>query len=208
MLCWAMPFTPGSSSSTAPSCCSISGIFRVRRTPMSATPEELAALQAAFAGSRWAARTPGRGRGAVRNADRRYRGARPHRRGIRRPRWRRHRGGLEDRRAAARTGSHAAGRCPARRLPFGVGRVAGCPQSSVRTAFYYVRSGVTVVPDELPEPTELAGLLADSTAALSPADVLRYLLTAIVVTFESCVCACAGVKPMTDRRAPRVGRGG
>jgi DNA helicase-2/ATP-dependent DNA helicase PcrA len=33
----------------------------------------------------------------------------------------------------------------------------------VRTAFYYVRTGVTVVPDELPEPTELAGLLTDST---------------------------------------------
>ncbi|HEX4558904.1 MAG TPA: ATP-dependent DNA helicase [Mycobacterium sp.] len=41
--------------------------------------------------------------------------------------------------------------------------LSGCPQSSVRTAFYYVRTGVTVVPDELPEPTELAGLLTDST---------------------------------------------
>ncbi|OMC55730.1 hypothetical protein A5747_12245 [Mycobacterium sp. IS-836] len=37
--------------------------------------------------------------------------------------------------------------------------LSGCPESSVRTAFYYVRTGVTVVPDELPEPTELAGLL-------------------------------------------------
>jgi DNA helicase-2/ATP-dependent DNA helicase PcrA len=37
--------------------------------------------------------------------------------------------------------------------------LAGCPESSVRTAFYYVRTGITVVPDELPEPTELAGLL-------------------------------------------------
>ncbi|HEY2503184.1 MAG TPA: ATP-dependent DNA helicase [Mycobacterium sp.] len=41
--------------------------------------------------------------------------------------------------------------------------LSGCPESSVRTAFYYVRTGVTVVPDELPEPTELAGLLTDST---------------------------------------------
>jgi DNA helicase-2/ATP-dependent DNA helicase PcrA len=41
--------------------------------------------------------------------------------------------------------------------------LSGCPESSVRTAFYYVRTGVTVVPDELPEPTELAALLTDST---------------------------------------------
>jgi DNA helicase-2/ATP-dependent DNA helicase PcrA len=32
----------------------------------------------------------------------------------------------------------------------------------VRTAFYYVRRGVTVVPDELHDPGELAALLADS----------------------------------------------
>jgi DNA helicase II / ATP-dependent DNA helicase PcrA len=38
----------------------------------------------------------------------------------------------------------------------------GCPESSVRTAFYYVRSGTTVVPDELPAADELAVLLADS----------------------------------------------
>jgi DNA helicase II / ATP-dependent DNA helicase PcrA len=40
--------------------------------------------------------------------------------------------------------------------------LSGCPRSSVRTAFHYVRTGLTVVPDELPDPTELAGLLADS----------------------------------------------
>ena len=40
--------------------------------------------------------------------------------------------------------------------------LSGCPESSVRTAFHYVRSGVTVVPDELPDPGELAGLLTDS----------------------------------------------
>ncbi|WAC90434.1 ATP-dependent helicase [Mycobacterium sp. Aquia_213] len=36
--------------------------------------------------------------------------------------------------------------------------LSGCPESSVRTAFHYVRRGVTVVPDELPDLTELAGL--------------------------------------------------
>ena len=40
--------------------------------------------------------------------------------------------------------------------------LSGCPESSVRTAFYYVRTGVTVVPDELPDPAELAALLAVS----------------------------------------------
>ncbi|WP_239988054.1 ATP-dependent helicase [Mycobacterium kansasii] len=38
----------------------------------------------------------------------------------------------------------------------------GCSESSVRTAFYYVRSGITVVPDELPDGAALAALLADS----------------------------------------------
>lgn len=36
--------------------------------------------------------------------------------------------------------------------------LSGCPASAVRTAFHYVRTGVTVVPDELPDLTELAGL--------------------------------------------------
>ncbi|MGB6208815.1 3'-5' exonuclease, partial [Mycobacterium sp.] len=36
----------------------------------------------------------------------------------------------------------------------------GCPESLVRTAFHYVRSGVTVVPDVLPGPDELAALVA------------------------------------------------
>jgi ATP-dependent DNA helicase UvrD/PcrA len=40
--------------------------------------------------------------------------------------------------------------------------LSGCPQSSVRTAFHYVRIGTTVIPDELPDATELAGLLAGS----------------------------------------------
>ncbi len=37
--------------------------------------------------------------------------------------------------------------------------LAGCPESSVRTAFHYVRTGATVVPDELPGPEELAALM-------------------------------------------------
>ena len=39
--------------------------------------------------------------------------------------------------------------------------LAGVPESSVRTAFYYVRARTTVAPDDLPAPAELAGLLAD-----------------------------------------------
>ncbi len=60
-----------------------------------------------------------------------------------------HRGGLEDRRAAARAGGRPSS-SSVHRLAWG--RIAGCP---VRTAFYYVRSGITVVPDELPAPGEL-----------------------------------------------------
>jgi ATP-dependent DNA helicase UvrD/PcrA len=52
-------------------------------------------------------------------------------------------------------------------IQLGVYRLAwaalrGCPESLVRTAFHYVRTGVTVVPDVLPEPDELAALLAGS----------------------------------------------
>ena len=66
-------------------------------------------------------------RGAVRDADRRYRGARAHRRGVRRPRRRGHGGGLEDWRAAARTRSDATRGRPARRLSPGVGRLVWAP---------------------------------------------------------------------------------
>ncbi|UQX12434.1 ATP-dependent helicase [Candidatus Mycobacterium methanotrophicum] len=50
-------------------------------------------------------------------------------------------------------------------IQLGVYRLAwaalrGCPESLVRTAFHYVRPGVTVVPDVLPGPDELAALLA------------------------------------------------
>ncbi|OBH52364.1 ATP-dependent helicase [Mycobacterium sp. E2479] len=39
--------------------------------------------------------------------------------------------------------------------------LAGVPESSVRTAFYYVRARTTVVPEELPGDAEVAGLLMD-----------------------------------------------
>lgn len=39
--------------------------------------------------------------------------------------------------------------------------LSGVPESSVRTAFYYVRARTTVAPDDLPAPAELAGLLAE-----------------------------------------------
>ena len=42
--------------------------------------------------------------------------------------------------------------------------LAGVPESSVRTAFYYVRARTTVAPDDLPAPAELAGLLAEPAA--------------------------------------------
>lgn len=37
-----------------------------------------------------------------------------------------------------------------------------CPLDSVRAAFHYVRSGVTVIPDELPDADDLAALLDDA----------------------------------------------
>ncbi|MBO0880204.1 MAG: ATP-dependent helicase, partial [Mycobacterium sp.] len=37
----------------------------------------------------------------------------------------------------------------------------GCPESLVRTAFHYVRTGVTIAPDALPTPDELAALVAN-----------------------------------------------
>ncbi len=38
--------------------------------------------------------------------------------------------------------------------------LSGCPQSSVRAAFHYVRCGATIVPDTLPSRPDLAALLA------------------------------------------------
>lgn len=124
-----------------------------------ADAEQLAALQAAFLASPWADRTPAavevpfemavgdtvvRGRidavfaerdGAVTVVDWKT-GAAPY--------------GREARRQAA--------------VQLGVYRLAwaaliGCPESSVRAAFHYVRSGTTVVPETLPGLPELAALL-------------------------------------------------
>jgi DNA helicase II / ATP-dependent DNA helicase PcrA len=41
--------------------------------------------------------------------------------------------------------------------------LSGCRESLVRTAFHYVRTGLTVIPDALPGPDELAELLARET---------------------------------------------
>jgi ATP-dependent DNA helicase UvrD/PcrA len=126
--------------------------------------EELAELQAAFLASPWAARTPVavevpfemaigatvvRGRidavfadpdGGATVVDWKT-GEPPH--------------GLEATRHAA--------------VQLGVYRLAwaalqGCPESLVRTAFHYVRTGVTVAPDVLPKPDELAALVAKSSS--------------------------------------------
>jgi DNA helicase-2/ATP-dependent DNA helicase PcrA len=125
-------------------------------------PRELATLQQAFAASPWAARTPiavevpfempigetvVRGRidavfadpdGGVTVVD--WKTGEPPR-------------GLEARR-------HAAVQLAVYRLAWAA--LHGCPGSSVRTAFYYVRGGNTIVPDELPDADDLAMLLADS----------------------------------------------
>ena len=125
-------------------------------------PAELAALQAAFAKSRWAARTPiavevpfemaigdtvVRGRidavfaepdGGATVVD--WKTGEPPR------------GPEAMRQAAVQLAVY--------RLAWAA--LSGSPESLVRTAFYYVRSGVTVVPDQLPDPAELAALLADS----------------------------------------------
>jgi DNA helicase II / ATP-dependent DNA helicase PcrA len=65
-----------------------------------------------------------------------------------------------------KTGAAPAGTDAARQaaVQLGVYRLAwaalhGCPESMVRAAFHYVRSGDTVVPDELPGPDELVALL-------------------------------------------------
>ena len=40
----------------------------------------------------------------------------------------------------------------------------GCPESLVRTAFHYVRTGITVVPEALPDPDGLARMLAEPSS--------------------------------------------
>ncbi|TGD84184.1 ATP-dependent helicase [Mycolicibacterium sp. CH28] len=40
----------------------------------------------------------------------------------------------------------------------------GCPETSVRAAFHYVRAGATVMPESLPGPDELVALLAEASS--------------------------------------------
>lgn len=127
-------------------------------------PRELAALQAAFVESRWAARTPVavevpfempiggtlvRGRidavfadpdGGATVVD-----------------WK-----TGDPPRGAEALRHAAVQLAVYRLAWAA--LAGLPESSVRTAFHYVRAGTTVAADDLPSPAELAGLLGAAAA--------------------------------------------
>ena len=66
---------------------------------------------------------PRRRRGALRHGHRRHGGAGPHRRGVHRRR-RRNRRRLEDGRSAGHSGGRAPRRCPARRVPVGMGGAA------------------------------------------------------------------------------------
>ena len=80
-----------------------------------AADDALAELQEAFLASRVGRPAADRGRGAVRDGDRRGRGARPDGRGVRRPGRRLHRGRLEDRRAARPERGCRRCRCSSRR---------------------------------------------------------------------------------------------
>ncbi len=125
-------------------------------------PQELAALQQAFAASPWAARTPiavevpfempigdtvvrGRIDAVFADADG----------GVTVVDWKT---GEPPRGHEAKR--HAAVQLAVYRLAWAA--LQGCPETSVRTAFYYVRSGATVLPDELPDADELTVLLDDS----------------------------------------------
>ncbi|OBK24743.1 ATP-dependent DNA helicase [Mycobacterium asiaticum] len=125
-------------------------------------PQELARLQAAFAESSWAARVPvavevpfempignvivrGRIDAVFADADG----------GVTVVDWKT---GEPPRGAEAKR--QAAVQLAVYRLAWAA--LHGCPESSVRTAFYYVRSATTVVPDELPDIDELGVLLVDS----------------------------------------------
>jgi len=127
-----------------------------------ADAEELAALQAAFTRSAWAARTPVavevpfemaigdtvvRGRIDAVFAD-------PDGGAIVVD-WK-----TGEPPEGSRAISHAAVQLAVYRLAWAA--LQGCPESAVRAAFHYVRSGVTIVPDKFPGPDELAALLGDT----------------------------------------------
>ena len=127
--------------------------------------EELAALQAEFCASAWAARTPvdievpfemAIGRTVVRGRiDAVF--ADPDG-GVTVVDWKTGEPPADD---AARR--HAAVQLAVYRLAWAA--LQGCPESSVRAAFHYVRSGRTVMPESLPGAQELAALLAGATGA-------------------------------------------
>lgn len=124
-----------------------------------ADAEELAGLQAAFLESPWAARTPiavevpfemAVGQTVVRGRiDAVF--AEPDG-GVTVVDWKT--GAAPDGAEARR---HAAVQLGVYRLAWAA--LTGCPESEVRAAFHYVRTGTTVVADELPDSTELAALL-------------------------------------------------
>ncbi len=118
--------------------------------------EELAELQAAFAVSPWAARTPIDVEVPFDMVIGGARGAGPHRRDLRRRRRRRHGGGLEDRRSARHARSQAARGDSARGVPAGVGGDCTAAQSS-RCARRSTTCGHgrTVSPDTLPGADDL-----------------------------------------------------
>ncbi|RAU92546.1 PD-(D/E)XK nuclease family protein, partial [Mycolicibacter senuensis] len=121
--------------------------------------EELADLQAAFLDSPWAARSPAAvevpfemtfGQTVVRGRiDAVF--AEPDG-GVTVVDWKT--GAAPDGPEARR---HAAVQLAVYRLAWAA--LTGCPESRVRAAFHYVRTGTTVVPDELPDAAELAALL-------------------------------------------------
>ena len=129
--------------------------------------EELAALQAAFAdrGGRPAHPSRSRCRSRCRSATPCYGAAStrcsPTPTAVR-PSW-------TGKPVSRRVGRKPCGR-PASSSPSTAWRGPRCPDArspTVRAAFYYVRTGVTVVPDELPDPAELTGLLAVSDGSHS-----------------------------------------
>ena len=119
--------------------------------------DDLAELIATF--ERGPVRRPGpaRRRGAVRAGPRRPGGARPDRRGVRRAGRLRRRSSSSTGRRPARTTPTC---CSSRSTGSAWAELSGVPLEQVRAAFYFVRSGRVVEPDDLPGRAELEGLLS------------------------------------------------
>ena len=164
MPCWARPSTIGYSASITLIGYSISTTCPVRWTTTPTVTDELAELQAAFAVSSWAARTPidvevpfdmviggrvVRGRidavfgdddGGATVVD-----------------WK-----TGDPPGTPEAKQHAAVQLAVYRLAWAA--LQGCPVESVRASFHYVRSGLTVSPDDLPGSDDLLALLGTTAA--------------------------------------------